>query len=82
MPTYNYACNSCGHRFEIVQKISDPLLTDCPQCQKSTLKKVISAAGIVFKGSGWNRLGHSKDDSQNNPPPACGTGSCPSCSFN
>nr|WP_179825740.1 FmdB family zinc ribbon protein [Streptosporangium sandarakinum] len=54
MPTYQYACNTCGNEFEIVQKFSDDALTECPSCS-GQLRKVFSAVGIVFKGSGFYR---------------------------
>ncbi|MFI6511588.1 FmdB family zinc ribbon protein [Streptosporangium sp. NPDC050855] len=54
MPTYQYACNACDHQFEIVQKFSDDALTECPSCA-GNLRKVFSAVGIVFKGSGFYR---------------------------
>ncbi len=54
MPTYQYACTACGHRFEAVQSFSDASLTDCPECA-GRLRKVFSAVGIVFKGSGFYR---------------------------
>jgi len=53
MPIYEYHCNACGHEIEALQKISDPSLTDCPECGKSELKKQISAAGFRLKGGGW-----------------------------
>src|SRR5947209_17715672 len=52
MPTYQYACTSCGERLEAVQKFSDKPLTQCPACQ-GALRKVFSAVGVVFKGSGF-----------------------------
>jgi putative FmdB family regulatory protein len=52
MPTYQYACTSCGERLEAVQKFSDDPLTECPACA-GTLRKVFSAVGVVFKGSGF-----------------------------
>src|SRR5206468_12933675 len=52
MPTYQYACTSCGERLEVVQKFSDDPLTACPACQ-GTLRKVFSPVGVVFKGSGF-----------------------------
>jgi len=52
MPTYEYVCTKCGEGLEAVQSFSDPPLTKCPQC-KGKLRKVFSAAGIVFKGSGF-----------------------------
>ena len=54
MPTYQYACTECGHEFEAVQKFSDPALTECPSCT-GKLRKVFSAVGVVFKGSGFYR---------------------------
>jgi putative FmdB family regulatory protein len=52
MPTYQYACTSCGERLEVVQKFSDDPLTECPTCG-GTLRKVFSPVGVVFKGSGF-----------------------------
>ena len=56
MPTYQYACkeSACGHRFEAVQSFSDDPLTSCPVCQ-GQVRKVFSAVGVVFKGSGFYR---------------------------
>ncbi|MEV4400293.1 FmdB family zinc ribbon protein [Nonomuraea sp. NPDC049607] len=54
MPTYQYACNDCGEQLEVVQKFTDDALTVCPNCQ-GNLRKVFSAVGIVFKGSGFYR---------------------------
>ncbi|MFH9423661.1 FmdB family zinc ribbon protein [Streptomyces sp. NPDC017529] len=54
MPTYQYQCTACGEGLEAVQKFTDDALTECPACQ-GRLKKVFSAVGIVFKGSGFYR---------------------------
>ncbi len=54
MPTYQYACTACDHRFEAVQSFSDAALTECPTCS-GKLRKVFSSVGIVFKGSGFYR---------------------------
>ncbi len=54
MPTYQYACTACGEQLEVVQKFSDDSLTECPECT-GQLRKVFSAVGIVFKGSGFYR---------------------------
>ncbi len=54
MPTYQYACTACDHRFEAVQSFSDASLTVCPNCT-GALRKVFSSVGIVFKGSGFYR---------------------------
>jgi putative FmdB family regulatory protein len=53
MPIYEYRCKSCGHELEKLQKMSDDPLTDCPQCDKPELNKLISAAGFRLSGSGW-----------------------------
>ena len=54
MPTYQYQCTECGDGLEVVQKFTDDSLTECPGCE-GRLKKVFSAVGIVFKGSGFYR---------------------------
>jgi putative FmdB family regulatory protein len=53
MPTYEYACKDCGEHLEVVQSFKDDPLTECPNCE-GELRKVFSAAGIIFKGSGWH----------------------------
>lgn len=53
MPIYEYECNACGHTLEKLQKISDPVLIDCPECGDAALQKLISAAGFRLKGGGW-----------------------------
>ncbi|MDR1237707.1 MAG: zinc ribbon domain-containing protein [Propionibacteriaceae bacterium] len=52
MPTYQYRCTVCGKDLEVVQKFSDAPLTECPECS-GQLRKVFSAVGVVFKGSGF-----------------------------
>jgi putative FmdB family regulatory protein len=54
MPTYQYACTSCGEELEVVQKFTDDPLTVCPSCS-GALRKVFTAVGVVFKGSGFYR---------------------------
>ena len=54
MPTYQYRCTECGRNLEAVQKFTDDALTECPECQ-GHLRKVFSAVGVVFKGSGFYR---------------------------
>lgn len=53
MPIYEYRCQACGHDMEAIQKMSDPVLNECPVCSQPELKKLISAAGFQLKGSGW-----------------------------
>ncbi|MFT4628965.1 MAG: putative FmdB family regulatory protein [Arenicella sp.] len=53
MPIYQYKCTDCGNQLEALQKMSDPRLTDCPACQKPSLRKQLTAAAFKLKGSGW-----------------------------
>ena len=53
MPIYAYKCESCGHAKDVLQKISDAPLTECPACGKPTFNKQLTAAGFQLKGSGW-----------------------------
>ncbi len=53
MPIYAYKCESCGHAKDVLQKISDAPLSDCPACGAATFKKQLTAAGFQLKGSGW-----------------------------
>ena len=53
MPFYEYQCAKCGHKEEVLQKISDKPLKKCPQCGKPALKKLVSAAAFRLKGGGW-----------------------------
>ena len=87
MPIYEYECGACGHRFEVIQKMSDPALTGCPSCGKSELKKLISAAGFQLKGKGWYATdfkggGQKQEKSEpgSTPPKkkagGCGGGTC------
>ncbi|NLY26472.1 MAG: zinc ribbon domain-containing protein [Alcaligenaceae bacterium] len=53
MPIYAYKCDACGHQQDVLQKISDPVLTQCPECGSSSYAKQVTAAGFQLKGSGW-----------------------------
>ena len=53
MPIYAYRCDACGHAKDVLQKMSDPLLTVCPECGAGSFKKQVTAAGFQLKGSGW-----------------------------
>ena len=53
MPIYEYQCESCGHQFDIIQKVSDDKLEICPKCNEPKLKKLVTAAGFKLKGTGW-----------------------------
>jgi putative FmdB family regulatory protein len=52
MPTYEYACNSCGHRFDVRQGFHDDPIAICPECG-ANVRRVLYPAGVIFKGSGW-----------------------------
>ena len=53
MPIYAYRCDECGFSKDVLQKISDPVLTDCLSCGKPAFKKQVTAAGFQLKGTGW-----------------------------
>ncbi|HYD93738.1 MAG TPA: FmdB family zinc ribbon protein [Noviherbaspirillum sp.] len=53
MPIYAYRCEECGFAKDVLQKVSDAPLTDCPSCSKSSFKKQLTAAGFQLKGTGW-----------------------------
>ncbi len=53
MPIYAYRCTACGHAKDVLQKMSDPVLVECPACGASALAKQVTAAGFQLKGSGW-----------------------------
>ncbi|MEV7927376.1 FmdB family zinc ribbon protein [Kitasatospora sp. NPDC088779] len=74
MPTYQYQCTECGNGLEAVQKFTDEALTTCPDCQ-GRLRKVFSAVGVVFKGSGFYRT-----DSRSSSSSTVGAGSSGSSS--
>lgn len=84
MPIYEYRCEACGHELEALQKMSDAPLVECPVCGKSSLKKMISAAGFRLKGSGWYETDFKKGKKKNlhegskgeSKKPACAGGDC------
>jgi putative FmdB family regulatory protein len=65
MPIYEYRCQSCGHELEKLQRLSDPVLTDCPDCGKAQLKRLISAAGFRLKGAGWYETDFKQSNQRN-----------------
>ncbi|HJP78719.1 MAG TPA: FmdB family zinc ribbon protein [Pseudonocardiaceae bacterium] len=78
MPTYQYACTACGHRFEAVQSFSDDALTECPACS-GKLRKLFGSVGVVFKGSGFYRT-DSRSESGSKAKANASTGSSDSSS--
>ncbi|MFE3638307.1 FmdB family zinc ribbon protein [Streptomyces cellostaticus] len=79
MPTYQYQCTECGEGLEAVQKFTDDALTECPGCG-GRLKKVFSAVGIVFKGSGFYRNDSRGSSSSSSPASKPATSSAGSSS--
>src|SRR5215469_12198924 len=73
MPTYDYECRACGHRFDELQSFSEPPLTKCPACKKNKLERLFGGGGaIIFKGSGfyetdYRRAGDAKKDGDAKP---------------
>ena len=65
MPIYEYRCESCEHRLEKLQKMSEGDLVDCPECKNPSLKRLVSAAAFRLKGSGWYETDFKKDNKRN-----------------
>ena len=65
MPIYEYACKSCDHTLDALQKMSDDLLVDCPECAKPELRRLISAPRFRLKGQGWYETDFKKDNQRN-----------------
>jgi len=65
MPIYEYQCGDCGHIFDALQKISDDPLSQCPECDKDALKKLLSAPKFRLKGGGWYETDFKTGDKRN-----------------
>jgi putative FmdB family regulatory protein len=84
MPIYAYRCTDCGFEKDVMRKISDPLLTTCPECKAESFAKQLTAPGFKLKGSGWYATdfkgsgGCKAAETKSDNPPPCqgGTGSC------
>ena len=68
MPTYQYACADCDHQFEAFQSFTEASLTTCPEC-KGEVRKIYSAVGVVFKGSGFYKTDSAKLNTAKTPTP-------------
>jgi len=85
MPIYEYKCQSCDHRLEKLQKMSDEPLKDCPECGQPALVKLVSAAGFQLKGTGWyvtdfKNKGNSKPSSKSDSNQTASCDTCPAAS--
>lgn len=65
MPIYEYCCRECGHSLEVIQKLADAPLTDCPACSRPTLKKQVSAPSFRLSGGGWYETDFKTGDKKN-----------------
>jgi putative FmdB family regulatory protein len=79
MPIYDYQCTSCGFKKELMRKISEPNVTVCPECQKETFAKQVSAPSFQLNGTGWYATdfkngGNKPEKKAEAAPAACGTG--------
>ena len=66
MPIYEYLCQSCGHELEVIQKVADPRLTECPACGKPELNKQLTASAFRLSGSGWYETDFKTGDKKRN----------------
>ena len=73
MPIYEYECRECGYRLDALQKMSDPRLTDCPECGQPSLRKLLSAPHFRLKGSGWYETDF-KNSGRDRPADGAGDG--------
>ena len=82
MPIYAYKCDACGHAKDVLQKMSDAPLTDCPVCGAPKFNKQLTAPGFQLKGTGWYATdfkgGGEKSSAKSENLPPCATGACPS----
>jgi putative FmdB family regulatory protein len=74
MPIYEYRCEACGHELEVIQKMTDEPLSDCPECGAPSLKKLLSAPGFRLKGSGWYETDFKKAGAKKNIHESSGDG--------
>lgn len=79
MPIYDYQCTSCGFKKEVMRKVSEPSVTVCPECNKETFAKQVSAPSFQLNGTGWYATdfkgsGSKPEAKTEAAPAACGTG--------
>ena len=69
MPIYEYECEACGERFEVIQKFSDPSVDTCTKCGKGPVKRLLSSPAIQFKGSGWYITDYARKENSKSQSP-------------
>lgn len=88
MPVYEYECSSCGGRFEVTRKFSDPELASCTLCSAPSIRKILSPMAFVLKGGGWYATDYASQDKKKEttadkpaadakPASNCASGCCP-----
>ena len=86
MPIYAYRCSACGFEKDHLQKLSDPVLTTCPECRSESYAKQLTAAGFQLKGNGWYatdfKNGGKNNSSSANTPPCKGCAGAEACAGN
>jgi putative FmdB family regulatory protein len=73
MPLYEYKCEACGHRFEVIQKYSDAPIAVCPSCGQGPVEKLLSSPAIQFKGTGWYITDYARKGQSGTSTPAAKT---------
>ena len=68
MPIYEYQCSACHHAFDVLQKMSDDAIKQCPECNQDTAVKLVSAAGFQLKGTGWYETDFKNNDKPKSKP--------------
>lgn len=76
MPTYDYECKDCGHRFEKFQRMTAEPLTECPECGGAVERLIGGGAGMIFKGPGFYATDYRSGTKEGKGGSCCGTGSC------
>jgi len=80
MPTYEYECESCDHKFELFQQMTDKPREKCPECGGKVVRLIGAGGGLIFKGAGFHANDYSKSTcpvSDKGDPPPCCSGECP-----
>ncbi len=80
MPTYEYECSKCGHKFDVFQKMSDKPDAKCPKCNGKSDRLISSGSGLIFKGSGFYETDYKKKKGKKDAPSCPNADKCKGCS--